>query len=192
MKLYIANKNYSSWSFRVWLTMHVKAISFTEDLRKFDVENDNAKFFEFSATGKVPILVDDGNTVWETLSILEYLADKYPEKNLWPQNFKDKTYARNISNEMHAGFMALRAAYPMNMSRKTKAIDIDASVTKDIKRIESIWEECLSQSGGPFLFGDFSIADGMFAPVINRFAIYQLSGRPFVKQYSDNMMAIPA
>jgi len=192
MKLYIGNKNYSSWSFRVWLTMHVKGISFNEDLRKFDVENDYADFFEFSPTGKVPILEDDGNTIWESLSILEYLADKYPEKNLWPQNLQDKTYARCIANEMHAGFMALRAACPMNMRRKIESIDIDAGVIKDIKRIEYIWQDCLNKSGGPFLFGDYSIADGMFAPIVNRFWIYKLSDHPYVKKYSDTMMSIPA
>ncbi len=124
--------------------------------------------------------------------ILEYLSDKFPEKSLWPQNLIDKTYARCLANEMHAGFMSLRAACPMNMRRKIESITINSGVKKDIKRIESIWDDCLSKSGGPFLFGEYSIADGMFAPIVNRFSIYQLSQHPSVIAYSKSMMALPA
>ncbi|MEZ5920092.1 MAG: glutathione S-transferase family protein [Parvularculaceae bacterium] len=175
MKLYIGNKNYSSWSLRVWLTMKVADIPFQEDLRPFDVENEYADFFEFAPHGKVPVLEHDGGTVFETLAILEYLAELFPGKNLWPEDRTARAQARCISNEMHAGFTALRAACPMNMRRKPGAIELPAGVDKDVRRIEAIWDDCLSRSGGPFLFGEYSIADGMFAPIVNRLEIYELS-----------------
>lgn len=192
MKLLIGNKNYSSWSYRVWLTMKVKGIDFEEDLRKFDVENDYADFFEFSPTGKVPVLQHDGNTVYESLAILEYLAELHPEKNLWPESQEKRNEARCIANEMHAGFLALRAACPMNMRRVIGKIDISDAVQKDITRIETIWADCLATNGGPYLFGDYSIADGMYAPIVNRFQIYELSKSPAVQAYTRTMTALPA
>lgn len=192
MKLFIGNKNYSSWSYRVWLTMKVKGIEFEEDLRTFDVENDYADFFEFSPTGKVPVLQYNGLTIYESLAILEYLAEVYPEKNLWPEGMAARSNARCIAHEMHAGFMALRAACPMNMRRAFAKIDISDAVRKDIRRIETIWAECLEKFGGPFLFGDYSIADGMYAPIVNRFQIYELSQSPAVQAYTKTMTALPA
>ncbi|QJB69917.1 glutathione S-transferase family protein [Parasphingorhabdus halotolerans] len=190
MKLLIGNKNYSSWSFRVWLTMKVKEIEFEEDLRPFDVENDYADFFEFSPTGKVPVLQHDGLTVVESLAILEYLAEQFPDKNLWPANPRSRSDARCISHEMHAGFMALRAACPMNMRRKHAAIAVDEAVLKDVRRIETIWSQCLDKSGGPFLFGDYSIADGMYAPIVNRLQIYELSNIDAVASYTQTMTSL--
>jgi len=193
MKLIIGNKNYSSWSFRVWLTLKVLGIDFEEDLRTFDVENEYADFFEFAPHGKVPVLVDEGHTVWETMAILEYLAEKFPDAALWPDDSLHRAEARSIANEMHAGFLALRAACPMNMRRKIETIPIDRAVKKDIARIEQIWDECLKQHRGPFLFGKrFTIADGMFAPIVNRFAIYELSDHPAVKAYSETLSTLPA
>ncbi|MEM6908743.1 MAG: glutathione S-transferase family protein [Pseudomonadota bacterium] len=193
MKLYIGNKNYSSWSLRVWLTMKVCGVPFEEDLRPFDVANNYADFFEFAPHGKVPVLNDAGVTVWETLAILEYLADRFPRNGLWPADPRVKADARSIANEMHGGFMALRGACPMNMRRKIERIAIDEAVRKDIVRIEAIWDERLAAHGGPFLYGkDFTIADGMYAPVVNRLAIYQLSDHPAVRAYSDAITALPA
>ncbi len=195
MKLYIGNKNYSSWSLRVWLAMKINGVSFTTDLRPFDVENDYLDFYAFSPSGKVPVLVDEGNTIWESLAILEYLAEKYPDKPWWPQDAEDKIKARCLANEMHAGFMALRSAYPMNIRRKHAAIEIDESlhyaVGKDLKRVKQIWTECLQASGGPFLFGDFSIADAMYAPLVNRLQIYQLVDDPTVAQYCQTITELP-
>ncbi|MEM9496136.1 MAG: glutathione S-transferase family protein [Pseudomonadota bacterium] len=191
MKLYIGNKNYSSWSLRVWLTMKMKGIPFEEELRPFDVENEYADFFEFSPHGKVPVLIDDGQTVWESLAILDYLAEKFPNKSLWPEDRKTRTHARCVCHEMHAGFMALRAACPMNMRRRIEAIPLDKGVRKDITRIEAIWTECLDVYGGPFLFGEsFSIADGMYAPVVNRFEVYDLSSASVVRQYSEALTGL--
>ncbi|MEO0464609.1 MAG: glutathione S-transferase family protein [Pseudomonadota bacterium] len=193
MKLIIGNKNYSSWSFRVWLTLKVHGIAFEEDLRTFDVENDYADFFEFAPHGKVPVLIDGKLTVWETLAILEYLAEKAPEANLWPADPAVRAKARSICNEMHAGFLALRAACPMNMRRRIEPVPIDGAVKKDVARIEQIWADCLEAHGGPFLFGStFTIADGMYAPIVNRFAIYELSDHPATRAYSDTLTNLPA
>lgn len=193
MRLIIGNKNYSSWSLRVWLTLKVHNIAFEEDLRTFDVENEYADFFEFAPHGKVPVLIDGDLTIWETLSILEYLAEKSPDAGLWPNNAAARAKARSISNEMHAGFPALRAACPMNMRRRIEPVPIDRAVKKDIARIEQIWADCLETYGGPFLFGEtFTIADGMFAPIVNRFAIYKLSDHAATRAYSDTLTALPA
>lgn len=192
MKLYIGNKNYSSWSYRVWLTLKMKEIAFDEDLRPFDVENEYADYAAFSPTLKVPVLDDDGVTVWESFSILEYVAEKYPHKRLWPEDAIDRAYARSISNEMHAGFMALRAACPMNMRRIHETIPLDRAIRKDIARVESIWSEALDLYGGPFLLGsEFTIADGMFAPVVNRFQIYELSSTEAVHAYTQTLTNLP-
>lgn len=192
MKLFIGNKNYSSWSYRVWLTLKVKGIDFSEDLRPFDVENDYADYAEFSPTLKVPVLLDEDATVWESLSILEYIAEKFPDAGLWPKGRKERAHARSISNEMHAGFLALRAGCPMNMRRKIEPIPLDQAIRKDIARVEQIWTECLEDYGGPFLMGsEFTIADGMFAPVVNRFQIYALSEVPAVTAYSNTLTTLP-
>lgn len=191
MKLYIANKKYSSWSFRPWLALKVFNIKFEEILRPLDIENNCDDYLEFSPTGKVPTLVDAGNTVWESLAILEYLAEKYPEKNLWPKNLADKTHARCISSEMHAGFMAIRNACPMNMNRKVESLKVNDAVKNDVKRIEEIWSQCLAKSNGPFLFGEFCIADAMYAPIVNRLHIYKLSNHPAVKSYHEAMTTLP-
>lgn len=191
MKLFIGNKNYSSWSYRVWLTLKMKGIPFTEDLRPFDVENEYADYAEFSPTLKVPVLLDESTTVWESLSILEYVAEKFPDAGLWPTNSADRVYARSISHEMHAGFLALRAACPMNMRRKIEQIPPDKAVRKDIARVEQIWAKSLENYGGPFLMGrEFTIADGMYAPVVNRFHIYDLSNASAVNAYTKTLTAL--
>lgn len=192
MRLFIGNKNYSSWSFRPWIAMKAKGIEFEEILIPFDDEGGNPKFHEFSPTGKVPTLVDGRLTVWESLAILEYLADKFPDHGFWPQPMEERARARSISNEMHAGFFALRRECPMNMRRPVRAIEISQGVRDEIRRIEKIWSDCLSRHGGPFLFGDFTIADAMYAPVVNRIEIYALSDHEAVTAYSAAMKAHPA
>ena len=167
--------------------MKMHDIEFEDDLRPFDVENDYADFFEFSPTGKVPVLQDDGHTVFESLAILEYLAERFPGKALWPKDQLDRSDARSISHEMHAGFTALRAACPMNMRRAPSSLSVDDKVIKDVRRIEEIWRQCLDKSGGPFLFGDFTIADGMYAPIVNRLEIYELSSSQAVKSYTSTI-----
>ncbi|MEZ5872618.1 MAG: glutathione S-transferase family protein [Nitratireductor sp.] len=192
MKLFIGNKNYSSWSFRPWVAMKAKGISFEETLIPFDDEGGNPEFRKFSPSGKVPVLVDDGLTVWESLAILEYLADRFPDAGFWPQDRAAKAHARCVANEMHGGFGALRSACPMNMRREIRAIAVTDALRKDVARIEQLWAQCLEKSGGPFLFGTFSNADAMYAPVVNRLEKYALSQTPAVLAYTAAMKAHPA
>lgn len=191
-RLFIGNKNYSSWSFRPWIGLKQKGVAFEEELVPFDFEGNNVKFKAFSPTVKVPVLQDGNLTVWESLAILEYAADVHPEAGLWPVDVAKRAHARAISAEMHAGFPALRGACPMNMHRTPGRIDIDAKTQADIKRVVDIWNECLQASGGPFLFGDFTIADAMFAPVVSRFGTYELTDDPVADKYSATMHATHA
>jgi len=192
MKLFIGNKNYSSWSFRPWLAMQVLGIEFEEVLIPFDFEAGNPKFAEFSPTNKVPVLHDGDVVVTESLAIIEYLNDKFPESGFWPADIKTRALARSISHEMHSGFSGIRNDCPMNLRREIGTIDVSDQTRKDVRRIETIWRECLERFDGPFLFGKFSAADAMFAPVVNRFEVYALSHDPAVKQYSAAMKGLDA
>jgi len=192
MKLYIGNKNYSSWSLRPWIAMRVKEIKFDEELVPFDFEAGNPQFKEFSPNQRVPALHDGELIISESLAILEYLADRFPQKGLWPENMIERAKARAISSEMHGGFNDLRNECPMNMRRKIEAIKVSDGVHKDVGRIEKIWDECLQSSGGPFLFGSFSNADAMFAPVVNRLEIYELSSADSVMRYTDTIKNLAA
>jgi len=192
VKLYIANKNYSSWSFRPFIAMKAKGVAFEEELVPFDDESGNPKFREFSPTGKVPVLVHGEVRIWESLAILEYLADAFPALGFWPSETGARAHARSVSAEMHAGFMALRSQCPMNLRRPVSAIEVSDAARADVARIEAIWDECLARSGGPFLFGEFCNADAMYAPVVNRLETYALSGHPAVVAYTAAMKALPA
>ncbi len=192
MKLYIGNKKYSSWSFRPWLAMRAKEVPFEEVLVPFDMAAGNPAFREFSPTGKVPCLVDGNVTVWESLSILEYVAERYPDRGFWPADKAQRARARSVSSEMHAGFSGLRSECPMNMARKHAPLAVSGQVRKDVQRIEEIWTGCLDASGGPYLFGRFTIADAMYAPVVNRLQIYCLSEAPVVAQYTATLQALDA
>ncbi len=190
--LYIGNQKYSSWSFRPWIAMKVKGVPFKQELRRFDDHPGRVDFRTFSATGTVPCLHDGDLRIPESLAILEYLADLYPAKGFWPADIVQRAKARAISAEMAAGFRSLRNECPMNFARKHGAISVSDGVRRDVGRIEQIWSECLAASGGPFLFGEFSNADAMFAPVVNRLEIYMLSVHPAVVTYSAAMKALPA
>lgn len=192
MKLFIGNKNYSSWSFRSWIAMKAKGIEFEEILIPFDDAGGNPKFKEFSPTGKVPTLVDVDLTIWESLAILEYLHDRFPEKGFWPKDQKARALARSVANEMHGGFFGIRNECPMNLRREVRAIEVSDAVRKDVSRIETLWSDCLKTFGGPFLFGEFSNADAMFAPVVNRLEKYALSSHPAVLAYTAAMKSHPA
>lgn len=192
MRLFIGNKNYSSWSFRPWIAMTAKGIEFEEILIPFDDKGGNPKFRQFSPSGKVPTLADGKLTVWESLAILEYLADRFPEKGFWPQDMHQRATARAVASEMHAGFNALRSECPMNIRRQIRAIPVSEGVRKDVARIEKLWSDCLARSGGPFLFGEFSNADAMFAPVVNRLEKYALSNHGAVLAYTAAMKGLPA
>lgn len=193
LTLYIANKNYSSWSFRPWIALKAKDVPFQEVLIPFDDAAGNPKFKEVSPTGKMPALRHGDLCVWESLAILEHLADFFPEMHFWPEGIEERAVARSISTEMATGFRALRSRCPMNMRRKPAPMEIDAGVRADVARIEDIWTARLERSGGPFLFGTaFGAADAMFAPVVNRFDIYRLSDKADVLAYMDAVKGVPA
>lgn len=190
--LYIANKNYSSWSFRPWMAMKAAGVAFEEILTPFDDNGGNPKFREFSPTGRVPVLKHGALHVWESLAIIEYVAELYPDAGIWPYDPADRAMARAISMEMLSGFRALRGACPMNFRRPKKKIDLPEGVMDDVARISQIWKTMRHRSGGPFLFGSFSAADAMFAPVVNRFDVYDLDVDDEVRDYMAEMKAHPA
>jgi glutathione S-transferase len=192
LTLYIANKNYSSWSFRPWMAMTAADVTFEEVLIPFDFPAGNPKFRELSPTARVPVLHHGDVRVWESLSIIEYVAELFPEKGLWPADAADRAVARSVSMEMLSGFRALRGACPMNMRRPKGKIDLPPGLGEDVARIKTIWEDLRSRSGGPFLFGTFTAADAMFAPVVNRFDVYDLVTDAQTLSYMEAMQAHPA
>lgn len=190
--LFIGNQKYSSWSFRPWIAMKVKGVAFKQKLMRFDDHPERVDFHSFSDTGTVPALHHCDLRISESLAILEYLADLHPELGFWPADMAKRAMARSISVEMAAGFRALRSKCPMNFARQVSAIEVSDAVRANVKRIEEIWDRCLAASGGPFLFGEFCNADAMYAPVVNRLEIYQLSSHRAVKAYCAAMKALPA
>ncbi|KAB2884638.1 MAG: glutathione S-transferase family protein [Pseudorhodoplanes sp.] len=193
--LLIGNKNYSSWSLRPWIAMKVAGIDFDEQIVPLYEPGSRETVLKYSPTGKVPCLVDDDVTVWESLAILDYLADRYPEKKLWPADLKARALARAIAAEMHAGFAALRKHCPMNMRRDPRKIrELAPEVQADVARIDAIWTDCRGRfgQGGPFLFGAFGNADAMYAPVVSRFASYAIPVGKAARAYMEAVMALPA
>jgi len=176
MKLVIGNKNYSSWSLRVWLAMAETGIAFEEVLIPLDQPDTKARIAEYSPSGRVPTLIDGDVAVWETLAILEYLAERFPDQQLWPADAKARAVARAVASEMHAGFMALRSAAPMNLWRPVEAFPLTPEVEADVKRITRLWRDARERfgAGGPFLFGRFSNADAMYAPIATRLRTYAI------------------
>ena len=192
MKLYIANKNYSSWSLRPWLVLRHFNIAFDEEQLLLNGEGWKAAIEKVSPTGNVPLLVDGDLKIPESLAIIEYLNDKYPAKGIWPSNRIERALARAASAEMLAGFRTLRAAAPMNLrASHPNKVDHDL-VARDLKRLERLWGELISRSGGPFLFGDFTGADAMFAPVAARIRTYALPVSDLASEYVDAIYALPA
>lgn len=200
MKLIIANKCYSSWSLRPWLLMVAKDIAFDEVQIPFGPAFDDpdwkAKIQAFSPAGKVPALVDGSISVWESLAIMEYLAERFPEVGIWPSDVAARAEARAISSEMHAGFGALRLACPMNLGKRYAARDRGGKVAADVARISAIWGKARARFGekadGPYLYGAFSAADAMFAPVVTRLDTYSISVDPVSRTYMDAVLAHPA
>jgi glutathione S-transferase len=194
LHLIIGNKNYSSWSLRPWLALKGAGIPFEETVIPIHEPGSKEKFLERSPAGKVPILQDGAVTVWESLAIIEYLAEKFPDAALWPHDAAARAHARAISSEMHAGFTPLRKQYPMNMRRPVKKLALNDDTAANVTRIDAMWTDCRARfgGGGPFLFGRFTAADAMYAPVVSRFHTYGLEvGAPSVA-YMAAMMALPA
>ena len=200
MQLYIGNKNYSSWSMRPWLLMKQADIAFEE--KPLRLSWDDASSFKktlhaLAPTGRVPLLVDDGFAVWDSLAIAEYLAEKFPAKRLWPAERLQRARARSLCAEMHSGFGELRNIFGMNI--EAELADIGArmliekpAAARELARIDAMWQEALAASGGPFLFADFSIADAFFAPVCSRVATYGLPLAPTSAAYAERICALPA
>ena len=194
MKLVIGNKNYSSWSFRPWIGLKAAGIAFHEEVISLYVDGGREEILKHSPAGKVPILIDGDVRVWESLAILEYAAEKFPDANLWPADPAARAHARAISTEMHAGFAPLRNECGMNFWRPPGKRALSAEAQANIARVQEIWSDAREPygAGGPFLFGTFTIADAMYAPVVSRFETYAVDVMPTVKAYMQAMIALPA
>ena len=193
LKLIIGNKNYSSWSLRPWIAMKVAGIAFDEEVISLDAKDFKSRVTKISGTGKVPALVDGNVQVWESLAILEYVAEKYPDARLWPADPAPRALARAIAAEMHAGFVPLRQHLPMNMWRPVTPRQLTPDVQSNVRRIEAIWTDCRTRygAGGAFLFGSFGAADAMFAPVVSRFHTYAVEVGAVARAYMDAVMTLP-
>jgi glutathione S-transferase len=200
MQLYIGNKNYSSWSMRPWVAMRHFGIPFEEVKLRFDGFGPESQFKQalarISPAGTVPVLVDDGFSVWDTLAIVEYVAEKHPEHALWPRESRARARARSLCAEMHGGFRALRSACGMNIEASLpdvghRILAEQQPVRADLARLVSAWEDALANSKGPFLFGDFSLADAYFAPVISRTRTYGLPLPAVAAAWAERVWASP-
>jgi glutathione S-transferase len=198
--LYIGNKNYSSWSMRPWVLLRQAGIAFDELRVRFDSFEAGSEFKRtvgaVSPTGKVPVLVDGGLVVWDTLAIAEYLAETHPDKQLWPADPRARARARSICAEMHSGFTALRSHCPMNIEANLADTGAliwrdQAAVRADVQRLVDMWSELLQEHGGPMLFGEFTIADAYFAPVCMRLHSYALPLPPHITDYVQRVRALP-
>ena len=205
MRLYIGNKNYSSWSMRPWVLMTQMGIAFEEVMIRFDSFEADSKFKTALAqaagagvtVGKVPVLIDDGFVVWDTLAIAEYLAEKFPALRLWPADAQARARARCVCAEMHSGFGALRSNFAMNIEAHlpevgARVLAEKADARADLARIDQLWSGLLSKQGtrgGPYLFGDYGIADAYFAPVVKRIVTYALPVSAAVEAYVAAMQA---
>ena len=194
LKLIIANKAYSSWSLRPWILLAQLKIPFEEVVIPMDQPETRATMLKYAPTGKCPSLQDSKITVWESLAIIEYIAGAHPEKTVWPKGKAARAHARSLANEMHAGFGALRQACPTNFRRPVRAIALSDEVRADVARIEAAWAHAHATFGreGPYLFGRFSAADAMFAPVVNRFHVYDVPVSKPTRAYMETIMALPA
>ncbi|QKH35905.1 glutathione S-transferase family protein [Achromobacter pestifer] len=192
--LIIGNKNYSSWSLRPWIALRAAGIPFTEQKLGFFTEEFSRRVNAVSPAGLVPVLLDGEFAVWDTLAICEYLAERHPEARLWPQAPKARARARSLTAQMHSGFGALRQALPMNVEARLPGIAFPEAALQDISRLQAIWHDTRAEfgQGGPFLFGDFSIADAFFAPVVSRFNTYGIAAAGPVRSYMDAVLALPA
>lgn len=191
--IYIGNKNYSSWSLRAWLMLKQTRAAFREVVIPIGRPTTRAEILRHSPSGKVPALAHDAVTVWDSLAIGEYLAELFPEAKLWPEGQEARAHARAVSQEMHAGFLPLRQHFPMNM-RSVFERAIIPEIQGDIDRITALWHECRKQfgAGGPFLFGSFTIADAMYAPVVSRFRTFKVPLERETEAYAASVTAWPA
>jgi glutathione S-transferase len=193
LTLIIGNKNYSSWSMRPWVAMTAFAIPFQEVRVLLDQADTASRIAAYSAAGRVPVLLAGDMTIWDSLAICEYLAEQFPELHMWPQDVAARAMARSVCAEMHSGFADLRTAMSMNIRASYPGKGRTNGSQADIGRISEIWEECLSRFGHhQFLFGEFTIADAFYAPVVMRFRTYGVTMAPALNAYCDRVCAHPA
>ena len=192
--LVIGNKNYSSWSIRPYMALAMAGIAFDEKLIRFGEPAFGKAVRKISKAGLVPILIHGKNTVWDSLAIMEYIAETWPDRDLWPKNKTARAMARSVSAEIHSGFGHLRSACPMNLRRAIKAVLLNEAILSDVTRLENLWRECRKThgNGGPFLFGKFSIADAMFTPVVTRLETYDIKVTEDTQHYMNAILATPA
>jgi len=193
MKLVIGNKNYSSWSLRPWILMRQFDLPFEEIRVRINHPETKSEILRYSPSGRVPVLLDGGVTVWDSLAIAEYLAEKFPERGLWPREAPIRAHARSVACEMHSGFSALRQSMPMNCRADAPGVGRNADCLADIARIQAIWRDCRTRHAGkgPFLYGAFSVADAMFAPVVIRFTGYRVDLEPLAQAYCETLWSLP-
>jgi len=189
-KLIIGNKNYSSWSLRPWFLLREADIEFDEHRIALDVEDTARQIAEFNPAGKVPVLLLDDVAVWDSLAIAETVAERWPEKELWPDDADARAHARSVSAEMHSGFAELRSRMPMNCRAMGRRVALPDELTRDIDRVFDIWSDCHRRYGddGSWLFGDFSIADAMYAPVVLRFRTYGINLPESARHYANRVL----
>jgi len=193
MHLVIGNKNYSSWSLRPWLLLSHFELDFTETVESLRAQDLSQRLSIHSPSNRVPVLIDNESTIWDSLAICEYVNEHYLHGKAWPADISARAYARSISGEMHAGFSALRSAMPMNI-RAQRRVDITAEVAKDLARIEQIFgrDRLKYSADGPWLAGEFSIADCMYAPVVSRLGTYGMTLSNDAEAYIGAVNALPA
>lgn len=201
LTLYIGNKNYSAWSMRPWLMLREKGIAFREVRVRFDSFERGSEFKKtigaISPAGTVPVLVDGNLVVWDSLAIAEYLAEKFPEQRLWPASMHERARARSICAEMHTGFKALRRLCPMNIEARLPEAGAlvwrdHEDLRQDVARLDAMWSELLRHHEGGLLFGDFTLVDAFFAPVVMRFETYALPVSATTRQYMQAVQALPS
>lgn len=200
LKLYIGNKNYSSWSMRPWVLLKQAGIEFDEIMVRFDSFSAGSQFknalTSVTPVGKVPVLVDGDLVVWDTLAIAEYVAERFPELHLWPREVPARARARSVCAEMHSGFTALRSACGMNIEARLPDVGAliwrdNAAVRADVARLVQMWQALLAEHGGPLLFGRFTVADAFYAPVVMRLRSFALPVPDDVRTYMDRVSALP-
>ena len=193
LTLVIGNKNYSSWSLRPWLAMKQAGLDFAEIRIPLDTPTSHQEIRRYSPSGRVPVLLHNDLTIWESLAICEYVAEGFAQ-NLWPEDTAARAIARSVSTEMHAGFVSLRQNMPMDCRSRHPGLGMNASVQADVDRITAIWRECREKFGGTgdLLFGHFTIADAMFAPVVSRFVTYGVQLDSVAQAYIEAVWALPA
>lgn len=191
-ELVVGDKSFSSWSLRPWLLMKMADIPFVEHNIRLRQEHTGEEILKYSPSGKVPLLIADGTHIWDSLAICEFIAERHPEKALWPVDQFVRAHARSIVSEMHAGFMDLRRELDMKLLERITP-ELGDGGRRDIARVQEIWRDCRAQAqGGPFLFGEFTIADAFYAPVVTRFVTYGIELDPVSKAYVDVILDLPA